>query len=175
MKNIFITLIIFFSAPSTFADWSVVAGTGSYMGEQHLGFSYESQNEKHQTDLSYGKTPGVLGNDIDQINLKYLFSPLNYQRGPLKTNILGIGMILSRWQSSAGFIESPSQYPETHYYSVTRYRSALLLSHTWSYKGLTLYVDWALLDQVAIALANNQELQQEKSAWSSGFGLRWSL
>ena len=178
MKKLFITTMLFWSSWAQ-ADWSVVAGSGSYMGDRHLGLAYQSENGSHQTDFTYGKTPGILGPDVDQLNLKYIYSPFRWSLAseslPATTNILGIGFLLSRWQSSEGFLSSPSQYPEDDYYSPTRYRTALVLSHQWVYKQASLYFDWVLLDQVGIALYNNDKYLSEKNAWSGGFGFRWNL
>ena len=161
-------------AESISGNWSVAAGTGAYMGENYIGAAYTSVNQKHTTEISYGVTEGEFGSDVEQMNLQYSFSPVEMNWGPLRTNLLGIGMILSRWNSSAGFVNSPSQYPEEGYYAMTRYRLSLLFSHMWNFKKLTVFVNWALLDQTAIALYNNPEYVDRQEVWSSGFGLRWS-
>lgn len=155
-------------------NWSVAAGTGAYMGENYIGAAYGSENKKHITEFSYGLTEGDFGSDVEQFNLQYSFSPFEMNLGKFRSNILGIGTILSRWNSSAGFVTSPSQYPEQGYYPMTRYRLSLLLSHMWDFKNFSVFVNWALLDQTAIALYNNPEYVDRQEIWSLGFGLRWA-
>lgn len=178
MKKLFIITMLSWSSWAQ-ADWTLVAGSGSYMGEKYLGVSHQSENQNHQTDFSYGQTPGILGPNVDQLNLKYLYSPFAWSPStlalPAKTNILGVGLLLTRWQSSEGYINSPSQYPSADYYSATRYRTALVLSHQWTFKNLSVYADWVLLDQMGIALFNNDKYLDEKKAWSGGFGFRWRI
>lgn len=175
MKKLFIVLILTLSSYHANADWYLVTGTGTYMGERHIGFGYASQNGVHLTDLSYGQTPGIYGNDVDQLNVKYTFSPFDAQLGSARTNILGIGLLLTRWQSSGAFFTSPEPYPAENYYSPTQYRGALVLTHKWIYKNLQVYFDWALLDQLAIALFNNDKYVSKDSVWAGGFGLRWRI
>ncbi len=156
-------------------QWSVATGKGAYMGQSYWGAAYTSVNQKHNTEISYGVTEGEFGSDVEQVNIQYSFSPLELNWGQLRTNILGMGMVLSRWNSSAGFVNSPSQYPEQGYYPMTRYRLSLLFSHLWNFKKFTIFINWALLDQTAIALYNNPEYVDRQEIWSSGFGIRWSL
>lgn len=169
---IFLSLLVF-SYPG-FASWSLATGAGAYMGEQYIGPAYVSENLKHVTELTYGRTDGIYGTDVEQFNLQYSYSPFDYQIKKIRTNILGIGFILSHWNSSMGFIDSPEQYPEDNYYPMTRFRSSLLFTHSWTYQNWSIFVNWALLDQIAIALYNNPEYTNKKEIWSSGFGLRWS-
>lgn len=169
---IFLSLLLF-SYPS-FATWSLTTGAGAYMGEQYIGTAYASKNLKHLTELTYGRTDGIYGADVEQLNLQYSYSPFDYQIKKFQTNILGIGFILSRWNSSMGFIESPEHYPEDNYYPMTRYRASLLFTHSWTYQNWSVFANWALLDQTAIALYNNPEYSNKKEIWSSGFGLRWT-
>jgi len=165
--------LLLFSYPSL-AAWSLTTGAGAYMGEQYIGTAYASENLKHLTELTDGKTDGVYAADVEQINLQYSYSPFSYQIVKMQTNILGIGFILSHWNGSTGFIESPEQYPEKNYYPMTRYRASLLFTHSWTYQNWSVFVNWALLDQTAIALYNNPEYTNKKEIWSSGFGLRWA-
>lgn len=171
----YLTLLLLFSLNSE-ASWTVGLGTGSYMGDRHVGVGYVSDNQKHFSEISYGKTEGILSSEVDQINLKYVFSPFEYVfDDKIKTNILGFGILLSRWQSSDAFLQSESQYPEEYYYSQTRYRTSVVISQTWSYQNLQVYVDWVMLDQKLIALFNNDEYWRERNAWTSGFGMRWQF
>lgn len=179
MRLFFVLTAIFLSSflaeSASASQWSLLAGSGSYMGETHLGIHYLSSTGRHGVDLSYGQTQGEASNNVDQLNVKYLYSPFFVGFGDLKTNVLGIGILASRWQSSAGFIDSPGQYPADNYYSPTRWRFGLVLGQTWTYRWLSLYLDWVLLDQVAIALYNNDRFVEGASAWSGGFGVRWGI
>lgn len=170
---IFLSLLVF--SLKSFATWSLTTGAGSYQGHRYIGAAYNSENLKHITELTYGRTEGIIGSDVEQLNLHYSYSPFSYQIQKLQTNILGIGFILSRWNSSAGFIDSPEQYPEKNYYPMTRYRISLLLTHAWTYRNWSFFVNWALLDQTAIALYNNPEYAHKNEVWSSGFGLRYTF
>lgn len=167
-----LSLLLTFSS-ETFAHWSLATGAGAYMGEQYLGGAYVSENYKHVTELTYGKTEGYYGADVEQFNLQYNYSPFDFQIKNFHTNILGVGFIISRWNSGTSFVNSPSQYPEDTYYPTTRYRTSLLFTHTWTYENWSVFVNWALLDQTAIALYNNPEYKYKKEVWSSGIGLRW--
>lgn len=158
---------------SGWANWSVISGTGAYMGERYLGAAYSSENSKHFTEFSYGQTSGEFTSDVEQFNLRYTYSPFSFAAGLIESNILGFGFIVSRWNGPDGFVTLPSPYPEAGYYPMTRYRLSLALSNTWTYKDFTFFIDWALLDQIAIALYNNPEYVSSKDIWSSGFGLRW--
>ncbi|MFP5518789.1 MAG: hypothetical protein ACLGGX_02710 [Bdellovibrionia bacterium] len=174
MKKLFMILILLFSS-SSFADWSLLAGSGSYMGERHLGITYTSENQKHSTDVSYGQTAGVISEDVEQLNLKYVYSPFSYSYKKVESNILGVGTLISNWRSSKAFVESPSQYPTSDYYSQTKFRLGLVLSSEIKYDKLSFYVDWVLLDQVAIALFNNTKYTSDPNTWAGGFGLRWRI
>lgn len=170
-----IFLSSFLAESASASQWSLMAGSGSYMGASHVGFHYQSYSDRHGWDLTYGKTLGDLGDDIDQLNVKYLYSHFAYSLGNLKTNILGIGLLGTRWQSAAGYVDSPSQYPSDNYYSPTRWRFGLVLGQTWVYKKFSFYLDWVLLDQAVIALYNNDRFVDGESAWSGGFGMRWGI
>ena len=172
-QTLALLLLLLYSAQSL-ATWSLTTGAGAYMGEKYIGASYTSKNEKHLAELTYGKTDGEYAPDAEQFNLQYVFSPFDLQIGKAHTNILGLGLIVSRWNSSAGHIFVADHYPEDNYYPMTRYRASLLFSHAWTFKKLSLFINWALLDQTAIALYNNPDYWDTKEIWSSGFGLRWS-
>jgi len=178
VKN-FILILNLFSLTFTstaLADLHVVIGRGSYMGEKHYGINYTSENLKHSTDLTYGNTEGVLGPDLDQINIKYVYSPFNpITIDQLQIDPIKIGGILSSWQSSNAYINSYQQYPEDDYYPANKFRGSLVLTHSWSYKNLQIYIDWVMLDQVAIALYNNSKYIDRHNIWAGGFGLRWKI
>lgn len=169
-----ISLMVSVMAKASFAgSWGLGAGTGSYMGQRHFFVSYTSENRRHQTDFGYGFTEGKIGSDIEQVNIKYTYSPFRYSFGDLKTNILGAGFILNRWQSSEAFWESPDQYPETHYYGQTLRRVALVFTQKWSYYKWEAYIDWALMDYVLIAVYNNESYRNKIEIFGGGFGLRY--
>ena len=157
------------------SQWSMVAGSGSYMGGTYLGVQYQSQSGKHAVDLSYGQTPGEMNNNVDQLNLKYLYSPFNYSVNKVNTNVLGIGLLASRWQSESAFFDTPSQYPASNYYSPTRWRVGLTLEHNWKYDRISFYFNWTLLDQAIIAIYNNEKFIEGRNPWGAGFGVRWEI
>ena len=171
----YLTLLLLFSLNSE-ASWTIGGGTGSYMGDRNFGFGFNSENRKHFSEFSYGKTDGILGPEVDQLNFKYVYSPFEYTLlDKMKTNVIGFGILLSRWQSSDAFLQSESQYPEEYYYSQNRYRTSIVFSQNWNYQNLQFYIDWVMLDQKLIALFNNDEYWREKDAWTSGFGFRWQF
>lgn len=165
-----------FATDTTSLRWSIVAGSGSYMGENHLGVQYLTQSGRHAVDFSYGRTLGDLNNDVEQLNLKYNYSPFNFSlNNRLSTNILGIGILATRWQSESAFMDSPSQYPATNYYSPTRWRFGFSIEQTWTYRSISLYANWILLDQAIIALYNNEKFIEGRSPWGAGLGIRWEI
>lgn len=169
-------------AQSHYADsgrWQMQLGSGSYGGEKQVGVGYLSSNGRHQSELGYGWTLGVSEKNVEQINFKYVYSPFILSSRILDkrftTNIVGIGVQVSRWLDERGYVSSPSQYPERYYYAQTRYRSVFMLESHFHFKSIQVYIHSGLLDQWAIAAFNNEELQKEKYIWASGFGLRWFI
>lgn len=167
------------SAFATSSQWQVQAGTGAYAGEKQLGLGYISANERHQFELGYGWTLAASEKNVEQINLKYIYSPFQMSfrvfNQRITTNVAGLGIQISRWLDDRGYVTSPSQYPEEHYYAQTRYRATILFETHFQMKGAQLYLHSGLLDQWAIAVYNNPDLQGERYIWGSGFGLRWNL
>jgi hypothetical protein len=155
--------------------WSILAGSGSYMGETYLGVQFESESGNHTVDLSYGQTKGSISNNVHQINLKYTYSPFKFTFSEISTNALGIGLLATRWQSDSSFIDSPSQYPAENYYSPNRWRFGIVLEQNWTFRNFGIYFNWVLLDQAIIALYNNDKFIDGKSPWSAGFGLKWEI
>lgn len=157
------------------ADWGLGYGTGAYLGEQRFGVAKSLREGRHLFEFSYGKTPGIRAGDVDQINASYIYSPWRWGLGSVSTNLLGVGVSLSRWQSAEAFLQTSDPYPEEHYYSQNRLRPALVFSHQWSFQRVQVFIDWSLLDQVLIALYNNTKYWGDSAIWSMGFGLRWFL
>lgn len=173
IKALAVTLILWSNVASA-ESWGVIAGSGSYMGDRHAGVAVESESQRHQAELTYGYTPGILGEDVKQLNLKYIYSPLRSSYKGFSTNWLGIGAMATYCLCSETFYESPSQYPESNYYDETELRFGLVLSSVIQWKSFEAYFDWTLLDQIAIAASNNSEYaKQVKDVWAGGFGLRY--
>ncbi|WII73188.1 hypothetical protein QJS83_04790 [Bdellovibrio sp. 22V] len=157
-----------------YADWGVGAGTGSYMGDRHFGVNYTSESQRHMTEFSYGETPGILGGRVRQLNLKYVYSPLQSIYHEVTTNWIGIGALLSRCLCSDTFVTNPDVYPESNYYDETAYRVGLVFATKLNWRNWEGYWDWTLLDQVAIAIYNNNRYASKPEAyWASGFGVRY--
>lgn len=156
------------------AQWGVALGTGSYMGDRHFGVAYTSESGNHTTVFTHGTTPGILGNQVEQLNLKYIYSPFHSAFAGVTTNWLGLGGLISRCLCDETFIKNSGVYPEDNYYDATAYRFGLVLATTVQWKSLELYWDWTLLDQIAIAVYNNDRYAHKtESYWAGGFGLRY--
>ena len=166
--------IVWSSATASAEQWGVIAGTGSYMGDRHAGVALTTESQRHNVEFTFGHTPGILGEDVKQLNLKYVYSPFRSSYRGVATNWIGIGTMVSHCLCDETFYESPSQYPESNYYDETEFRFGLVLSSMIQWKNFEAYFDWTLLDQIAIAAVNNSEYaKQVKDIWAGGFGLRY--
>lgn len=156
------------------AQWGVAYGTGSYMGDRHFGVAYTSESGNHNTVFTYGTTPGILGSDVQQLNLKYVYSPFHSSYQEIKTNWLGMGFLVSRCLCDEMFIKNSGVYPEDNYYDETAYRLGLVFATMVQWKNWEAYWDWTLLDQIAIAVYNNDRFANKaRSYWAGGFGVRY--
>lgn len=172
IKVLALTLVLW-SNTAAAENWGLTLGTGSFMGERHGGVTVVSESQHHQAELTFGQTPGILGDDVGQLNLKYIYSPFRSSYKGFATNWLGVGAMATYCLCDETFFESPNQYPESNYYDQTDYRFGLVFSSVLQWKNFEFYIDWTLLDQVLIAAANNDEYAKRNDIWAGGFGLRY--
>lgn len=172
--SIYLILILSLWSELAIAQWGVALGTGSYMGDRHYGVAYTSESGNHQTEFSYGTTPGIIGDEVRQLSLKYIYSPFHSSYRGVTTNWIGLGAMVTRCLCEETFVENSDVYPEDDYYDETAYRFGLVLASTVQWKNWEAYWDWTLLDQVAIAVYNNDRFRDRAERyWASGVGLRY--
>ncbi|MEN0057425.1 MAG: hypothetical protein AAGB31_01215 [Bdellovibrio sp.] len=158
------------------AEWGVVLGLSGYLGSYYAGASFLSENERHNVDITLGVSPGIIDEEVYQIGARYVYSPFEYQfeRFPLKTNILSFGILVTRCLCDDTFVQNLSIYPEHNYYDETAYRFGLVLEHNLKWESFTFFFNWVLLDQIAIASYNNPHIRQRPlDFWSAGLGIRF--
>lgn len=176
MKYLWIILPILLgiSRNNAQASWGVGIGAGSYLGERHVGAVFESQSKRHQTEISFGETDGILGDNVHQLNLRYLYSPLSFLYRGVETNLLGIGAMITRCLCDEMFVQNSDAYPTSDYYDQTAYRFGVVVSTEATYKNFQIYWDWTLLDQRLIILFNNTRYTRHAKGYlAGGFGLRY--
>jgi hypothetical protein len=171
-----IFLSILFCCTFAKAEWGAVAQTSGYLGTYAVGATYETTNEHHFFDMGLGMSPGIVESDVYQLNLKYVFSPFEYEFGAsgYRTNIVGIGVMAARCLCDETFIHNLSVYPEANYYDETAWRFGLVFENTLRHRDFQIYWNWVLLDQIAIAGYNNPHIRDYPlDYWSAGIGIRY--
>jgi|GEM_PF-1404457 hypothetical protein len=175
--KISLSILFIFLTVNARADWGVVASMSGYLGSYALGGAYISTNESHNFDIGIGMSPGIVGNDVYQFNMKYVFSPWSWEPEFLRgfhTNIVGTGIMAIRCMCSETFIRNLDIYPEQNYYDETAWRFGWVIEHKFVRDKFEAYWDWVLLDQIMIATFNNREMTKRPfDYWSAGLGVRF--
>lgn len=173
-QNTIVLISLIFSAQVASAEWGMAVGSGGYMGKTNMSAVYVSQNKKHMTTMGVGKTAGILGDDIHQVNVKYLYSPFKYSYQKTHWNIVSVGVLAARCMCEETFVQNSSKYPEKNYYDNTAYRFGLVFESHVTLDNWSLYWDWTLLDQLAIVVANNDRYANRPDYYlASGIGVRY--
>lgn len=173
-QKIILGITLIFSSQAALANWGMAIGSGSYMGKTNMSAVYVSKNKKHMTTMGVGKTAGILGEDVHQINAKYLYSPYSYTYAKTHWNIISIGVLATRCLCDETFVQNSSKYPEANYYDNTAYRFGIVFDSHVTLDNWSLYWDWTLLDQLAIVVANNDRYANRPDYYfASGIGVRY--
>lgn len=173
-QKIIVAITLIFSSQLASADWGMAVGSGSYMGKTNMSAVYVAKNKKHMTTMGVGKTAGILGDDVHQINVKYLYSPFVYTYVKAQWNIISIGALATRCLCDETFVQNSSKYPEANYYDNTAYRFGIVFESHVTLDNWSLYWDWTLLDQLAIVVANNDRYANRPDYYfASGMGVRY--
>ncbi|MNS93768.1 hypothetical protein D3C72_1279620 [compost metagenome] len=147
-----------------------------YQGSYYLGATFETEGEEHNFDVGIGMSPGIVENDVYQFNMKYVYSPFEWEPGNsgFSSNIIGVGVLTMRCLCSEVFIKNLDIYPEENYYDETAWRFGLVFEHTVRRDKFEAYLDWVLLDQIMIASWNNPGMRKYPfDYWSAGLGVRF--
>jgi hypothetical protein len=168
-----LSFAVFFWGLSSQADWGPHFGSGGYLGGFYVGATHRSFEQTHAFDLSLGVTRGILEKEVYQLNAKYTYSPFRWSFPKIKTNIMGIGLLLTRCLCDEVFSKNLDIYPEPNYYDETAYRLGLVFSTIVIWRDFEIYWDWVLLDQILLANYNNPEMRRYPfEHWSAGIGVR---
>lgn len=169
-------LISFASSSAQALEFSAGVQHAGFLGEKVIFAGIENEARSLGLDLLLGRSEDSDGQRVDQISLKFRYSPWVVELPrEVQWQPVYIGLFGTYTDGGEFFYESNSKYPEKNYYDATMRRYGLLAGTSFKYNSISVYSEVASLDKSM----ESQVVANGSLPWtdllSASVGLRWNF